>query len=86
MTMTPTEIMLMTTISSLRGMGNVDERLRKSAINRLKDSNLIEHDSSSPSGYMPTERGNVFVEMLCSTPLPQSVFIDPRTLDNGPDG
>lgn len=31
---------------------------------------LIEADPASPSGYTATERGRVWVDMICDTPLP----------------
>jgi len=34
--------------------------------------------SDSPSGFMPTEKGKKFMEMILETPYPVGKFVDPR--------
>ena len=50
-----------------------------SAISRFIKDGMIQTDSQSASGYRVTEKGEFFITMLMSTPLPESAFVDPRT-------
>jgi len=39
---------------------------------------IIEHDPSRGGVFRCTEKGNKWVDMICSTPKPVSVWCDPR--------
>lgn len=47
-------------------------------LENLAEHELIRPDKDSGSGYRITARGNKFIEMITSTPLP--VYADPRSL------
>jgi len=50
----------------------VSRRFYDETVAALKSSDLLNEDG------MITDRGNAYVEMLISTPLPLQKFIDPR--------
>lgn len=49
-------------------------------VEQFLEQGLIKSDNG-PSGFVCTEKGNVFVKMILNTPLP--VWADPRDLPEG---
>ena len=52
---------------------------RDNVVARFEHDDLIYENQESTSGWYTTSRGMALVEMLCATPLPKRVWVDPRT-------
>lgn len=50
------------------------------AIKNFRQRGILE-DSDNPSGLRVSEKGEKLVEMLCETPDPINVWIDPRSMN-----
>ena len=50
--------------------------LHSGCLRRLLDDGLV---GSTVNGYILTERGVCMMEMLQKTPLPEHIWVDPRT-------
>jgi len=48
------------------------------ALNYFKNEGIIAPEAKTESGYAVTPRGQMLVLMLCGTPLPELVWVDPR--------
>jgi len=49
------------------------------AINGYLTDDILRPSGVHPSGLDITERGRAWVEMICDTPYPEQVWLDPRT-------
>ena len=49
----------------------------KNAVSHLIQNGIIGWDENSNT-YSTTEKGVIFVEMICTTPLPEQKWADPR--------
>ena len=62
-----------------RPLDNPDAPVTKEGLCLMLHHSLIKEDPGRPSGYWTTERGRALIDMLCSTPLPEKRYVDPRT-------
>ena len=78
--MSPYEIELLLDIHcSPAELPNAKVPLLDRTLNDFENEGLIVPDSSFDSGWTTTLRGEALVKMLCDTPMPKQVWIDPRS-------
>ena len=58
---------------------NSDAPVTRDALESFVKECLIKNDGDEKSGFKILPRGEATVDMLCATPLAESIFIDPRT-------
>jgi hypothetical protein len=51
----------------------------REAVNGLVEHGLMVERPACDSGYYFTEKGRAWIQMLCTTPLPVNIYVDPRT-------
>jgi hypothetical protein len=52
----------------------------REAVDALVQLGLMRPDEQAGSGYRFTEKGKTWIELLCETPMPVEVWVDPRVV------
>ena len=48
------------------------------AVNAFIKSGILAKHDTDELRYKPTAKGEALIQMLCKTPLPEQVYVDPR--------
>jgi len=60
-----------------------DTITRQRCLEEMEAKDLIKQNDKWEHGYLLTERGEAWLKMLLSTPLPRKVYLDPQGKEIG---